>query len=409
MDQQAPSKDAINHDVDLTKLEALVTPEQERSASVAKKRRTFTKRRSLNAPKRDATPLKEINNISTDEEDTPVPPKPKTPDRKRRKRVSKTKSSKSEPEITDYELLIKEKSPKLAEVTQTTKDRLTELAQTEISALITRTKKSLTSVANRGRDRFKKINKEDVARSQSAPQGFTQEELTESFRKAQLLRPNNRKYSDSSAISTISETVVPTKPFRSEVREFVRERKKKRRALTTEKIVEILDPKIPDVTQHKACTLAKPDFKLSHLFHILRFNTVKELRLNYKLFKTDNAKECRKIRILRNRCMCELFLILVFCGFGGFIFRFFEGSFENFYKCGVKQVKRDFIDLLWIKSHNLREEDWKSLARNKLRNFEEQLHNAHEAGVKSYSGQRSWSFLNAVVYCLSIVTTIGTL
>jgi hypothetical protein len=49
------------------------------------------------------------------------------------------------------------------------------------------------------------------------------------------------------------------------------------------------------------------------------------------------------------------------------------------------------------------------LARNKLRTFEEELHVAHEAGMKTYSGQRSWSFLNSIVYCLSIVTTIGTI
>lgn len=89
------------------------------------------------------------------------------------------------------------------------------------------------------------------------------------------------------------------------------------------------------------------------------------------------------------------------------MFKFTEGAFENFYKCGVKRVKRDFIDTLWRGSHHLREDDWKDLARTKLRDFEEQLHTAHEAGVTSYSGQRSWSFLNAVVYAITIVTTIG--
>lgn len=56
----------------------------------------------------------------------------------------------------------------------------------------------------------------------------------------------------------------------------------------------------------------------------------------------------------------------------------------------------------------IREEDWKSMARNRLRLFEEELHVAHEAGLTTYSGQKSWSFINSVNYCMSIATTIGT-
>lgn len=113
------------------------------------------------------------------------------------------------------------------------------------------------------------------------------------------------------------------------------------------------------------------------------------------------------IRILRNKCFNELFVVILFCGIGGFIFKFTEGAFENFYKCGVKRVKRDFIELLWARSHSMREDEWKSLARNRLRMFEEELHAAHEAGMTSYSGQRSWSFLNGVVYSITVISTIG--
>jgi len=101
-------------------------------------------------------------------------------------------------------------------------------------------------------------------------------------------------------------------------------------------------------------------------------------------------------------------LLLLLVGIGGFTFRFVESTFEHFYKCGVKRVKRDFIDGLWVKSQQMREEEWKSLARRKLWEFEDQLQVAFDAGINSYSGQRSWSFLNSVVYSLSIVTTIGT-
>lgn len=53
------------------------------------------------------------------------------------------------------------------------------------------------------------------------------------------------------------------------------------------------------------------------------------------------------------------------------------------------------------------EDDWKSLARSKLHGFEEELHIAHEAGLTSYSGLKAWTFINGVVYCLTVVTTIG--
>ncbi|XP_043526717.1 trichohyalin-like [Frieseomelitta varia] len=134
---------------------------------------------------------------------------------------------------------------------------------------------------------------------------------------------------------------------------------------------------------------------------------MKDVVQEFKAFVAQNPKEADIVRELRNRCMTELMLVMIYCGLGAFIFRFTEGAFETFYKCGVKRVKRDFLDSLWNYSHNLREDDWKSMARRKLMEFEEQLHTAHEAGVHTYSGQRSWSFLNAVVYCLTVITTIG--
>lgn len=134
---------------------------------------------------------------------------------------------------------------------------------------------------------------------------------------------------------------------------------------------------------------------------------LKDVIGEFKAFVAQNPRETTIIRRLRNRCIAGLLLVIIYCGLGAFVFRFIEGAFETFYKCGVKRVKRDFLDSLWHYSHNLKEEDWKSMARRKLMEFEEQLHTAHEAGVHSYSGQKSWSFLNAVGYCLSVITTIG--
>ncbi|XP_013138051.1 PREDICTED: uncharacterized protein LOC106102972 [Papilio polytes] len=127
----------------------------------------------------------------------------------------------------------------------------------------------------------------------------------------------------------------------------------------------------------------------------------------WQQFREEQKDVCEKIRLLRNRCICELILLVIICGFGGMMFKMLEGSFENAFKCGSRSVKRDFIESLWRGSHYLREEDWKSMARNKLFEFENQLHTAHEAGVSSYSGQRSWNFMNSFVYCLTLITTIG--
>ncbi|XP_013185154.1 muscle M-line assembly protein unc-89 [Amyelois transitella] len=128
---------------------------------------------------------------------------------------------------------------------------------------------------------------------------------------------------------------------------------------------------------------------------------------NWQEFRQEYEQDYIKIKLQCNRCICDLLLLIIMCGLGGMMFKSLEGSFENAYKCGTRGVKRDFIESLWRGSHYMKEEDWKSMARKKLYEFEEQLHTAHEAGVTSYSGQRSWNFMNSFVYCLTLITTVG--
>ncbi|XP_065213965.1 uncharacterized protein LOC135841093 isoform X1 [Planococcus citri] len=124
-------------------------------------------------------------------------------------------------------------------------------------------------------------------------------------------------------------------------------------------------------------------------------------------FKAENREALRQLKVCRNSCFVGSLLVFIYCGIGGIIFHSTEGAFEMFYKCGVKRVKRDFLDTLWSKSNYMREEEWKSTARNKLMEFENQLYDAYEAGMNSYSGQRGWSFINSLIYCITLVTTIG--
>ncbi len=57
----------------------------------------------------------------------------------------------------------------------------------------------------------------------------------------------------------------------------------------------------------------------------------------------------------------------------------------------------------------LAEDEWRTLARQRLIDFEDQLHEAFGAGVSSYSGQRTWGFWDAVAFSMTTVSTIGIL
>lgn len=72
----------------------------------------------------------------------------------------------------------------------------------------------------------------------------------------------------------------------------------------------------------------------------------------------------------------------------------------NFWTCGEEWT-------LKIDKNSCREDDWKSMARTRLRKFEEELQVAIESGMRSYSGHTQWNFVNAVFYCLDMCTTIG--
>ena len=81
----------------------------------------------------------------------------------------------------------------------------------------------------------------------------------------------------------------------------------------------------------------------------------------------------------------------------------------SFFEKGVKRVRRDFVETLWSNAHTDPEWSWKSLARQKLSDFEGQVLEAVDAGVKSYSGQTTWTLTNSIIYSISLISTIGKL
>jgi hypothetical protein len=95
---------------------------------------------------------------------------------------------------------------------------------------------------------------------------------------------------------------------------------------------------------------------------------------------------------------------------------YFNDSFLpplSFYRRPIKMRKNVKTMMTFGKSKKkylkniCREDDWKSMARTRLRKFEEELQSAIETGMQTYSGHTTWNFVNGVLYCFDIATTIG--
>lgn len=120
-------------------------------------------------------------------------------------------------------------------------------------------------------------------------------------------------------------------------------------------ILQILFGRKPqEPKHHTAITPTPPIQKPSEGPVSVRRFVFVETRLVWKQLLHDHYEDWETARRCRNRCFADLVILMILCGAGGLTFRFVEGSFENFYKCGVRRVKRDFVDNLWTTSHNLR-------------------------------------------------------
>ncbi|KAK2712011.1 TWiK family of potassium channels protein 7-like [Artemia franciscana] len=135
--------------------------------------------------------------------------------------------------------------------------------------------------------------------------------------------------------------------------------------------------------------------------------TLRELRSTWILHKKELETSWKRLKSGVLWTSLLLVINLVYCIFGGLLFASLEGWHEARYKCGAVRIRRQFIDELWVESGVLPEDEWRDLAREKLIEFEDQLHDAFRAGLNSYSGQRTWGFWDAVVYSLTAISTIG--
>uniref|UniRef100_A0A1I8NSM8 Potassium channel domain-containing protein n=1 Tax=Stomoxys calcitrans TaxID=35570 RepID=A0A1I8NSM8_STOCA len=164
---------------------------------------------------------------------------------------------------------------------------------------------------------------------------------------------------------------------------------------------ELLTPPCAETTTKEA---ELPDKLLSFAFLKAFLGDARE---QWRIMKSQHPAQLKEISKLRNKCFAHTVVLILLVGFGGLMFRYTEGASEDIYKCEVRKVKRDFVDHLWSNSHRMREEDWKTLARQKLRKFEEELHAMGAMGIRYFPGQRSWNFVNCILYCWTVITTIG--
>ena len=110
------------------------------------------------------------------------------------------------------------------------------------------------------------------------------------------------------------------------------------------------------------------------------YNQLYAWELIQKFYSTVTFLHC-SIKVL-----FLLFLNTTFWLGGTFLFMHLEATNEAEHKCGVKKVQRDFVDILWQESRFFDEFDWKSSARKRIMQFEDQIHEAVAAGVSSASG-----------------------
>ncbi|EFX79801.1 hypothetical protein DAPPUDRAFT_212348 [Daphnia pulex] len=133
----------------------------------------------------------------------------------------------------------------------------------------------------------------------------------------------------------------------------------------------------------------------------------RDSRSTLKYVLNECPASWRTIRSGMSWCCLLLIINGAFWLFGGLLFASLEGWHESRYKCGALRIRRHFIEELWEQSAILPEDEWRELARQRLIDFEDQLHEAFSAGLTSYTGKRTWGFWDAVAFSMTTVSTIG--
>lgn len=111
-----------------------------------------------------------------------------------------------------------------------------------------------------------------------------------------------------------------------------------------------------DVNEKLDTAIVKIEFDEKNPMQLVPFCKllIHESRIIWQQHKRLHPTQWQRLKSEFKKCMSELLMFTIWCGLGGIILHYVEGNFEMLNKTGVKRVKRDFIDQLWLSSHNLR-------------------------------------------------------
>ncbi|GBM18678.1 hypothetical protein AVEN_164792-1 [Araneus ventricosus] len=119
------------------------------------------------------------------------------------------------------------------------------------------------------------------------------------------------------------------------------------------------------------------------------------------------------VYLYTNVCSRSCGLTLGYMIVGALLFKSLEAPYETFQKSVVKKYREDCLKDLWIITDSMNvlyEQNWTHLVEMRLKEFENEIAEAVENGIysrnKDFTVEQRWTFSAALLYCLSIITTV---
>lgn len=101
-----------------------------------------------------------------------------------------------------------------------------------------------------------------------------------------------------------------------------------------------------------------------------------------------------------------LLFMLSYAAVGAILFQWIERPVEDQEKESIGKVRKLVIEDLWSK-RNETAEVWRGLTIHRLMEYEAQVFQSYNSGIKTDSELRQWTFWGSLFFCGTIFTTIG--